>query len=1580
MKINLCIFFFLWGGWLLAQSDQLSEEVLAKEALESFESDDFVQSISLYSKLYSNYNDNANYCFRYGASKLMGEEDKEEPLTFLERAQNMGCTDPDLYFYLAKAYHLNYRFKDAITYYKKYQSTGKKRKKLPVSQEIKMCENGQTLLQKITDISVRDKKQIKRTDFHRSFHSIGLKGKVIKVPPLFLSKKDKQLSYKPLMYSDPSYQKLFFTSYGDKSENSTDIYYVSKLKNSEFSDPVKLPSHINTEFDEDFVFLHPDGVTLFFASKGHNSMGGYDIFKTTYNSNDNSWSTPENLDFAINSPGDDFMYVTNEDFSKAIFASTRNANFGNCHVYTIDVGKVAITQTVVEGTYSSQIDKSPKIIVKRSGTDDVIASVSVDSSTGKYAYAIPNGGAFDVFIESDKAESIHKGTITVPYQTELVSLNQELNLDAIAGEESLDIINKFNEKSSISDLAIKAQLLKQKEALEVNYQDIQPIDNQSQIDNTAIKETDQEEKSNEHQTLALSMADKEQEKIEKINSRIAAISSLSATEKNDPFTQEVLNELQKKKAHHQDIKQQFEQIASQINQAASQEDINATVNKISALDTEPEGAHLTLYTDELSEIQEKSGPVYKKLELLEIERTNLKDDLSTLEDKLKTAKKKEQHDIHDQIHLLKDDIEQINTQIPPLQTELNTYREASAKVKEKQNKAKSFLDQLTLDDTQNQIAENNIIPPKEEQIELEEQTNNSETQTSKNQNNVELPTNDQSEKEDQSELTTENLTENSITQNAKNKEEIALKEQALLDGYAQQIDSLNTLDNTPENNALKKTTLEQWNSQIDAKIAALESESADESSTSSEQNQIELNNLKGQLTLNQTFLNELTSASKLPKEEASDIISENSNTTSAENDINESLSLSNPSKTNQYIETTNTTLIDQHTESSKKLDTSKQVESELSTQRANEKNKKKRKEIEKELVKAIQETSAIQGELDALASAKEAAKKIKEANVKDYDNLFQSDALLKQLDALNNTISDDSLQTAQLSQDISEMKKKKRKAMQYKLDSTEAAQHYNLSKQKTLSTLYNEIKTLEEKQTAVFVEDLMQENTLKLRLTQDEFNTLSEDSDFDQYAQNLKTIEENKKKIKSIKSANVSYSEDPEKVKEIDDLSATSLELLTQNASILQDKEAKTAKDFLAYTTSFKQYTKDTQTNTTALVSADSSALEEPSEIDLEDKTNPIVEGLTIVKSISKRTIEMNPTLPKGVSYKVQVGAFRNPIPEDLFAEFNPLTGEQTPSGLTRYMAGFFTEFETANQAKNKIRALGYSDAFVVAYNNSNRTSVSEAKKLSPDASQISTPAPTQNIDNNSSLVSSDEPTQKTDHKADEKMAQTIKDIEKLNQPYFTIQVGAYRGVPKNNRLQAISPLKADLKSGGWVKYTTGVFLNVDEAIARRNAIAEQYNIPDAFVVAYHQGEKITIADAKEMIDPSMAALLAKDLEEAEQDVKNDFTAPNQPENTSTSNETNLSSKANETAPVNGYTIVIYTQNDFVPLEDFDLITSIDSTYNVFSLKHENGFNVYSTGNFKDAQSANDLLNILKETYAIDPKVQEVKDGIVLAE
>ena len=212
-----------------------------------------------------------------------------------------------------------------------------------VERQIEMCINGKKLLRNLTDLVVIEKKEMSRIDFYRSYDISGIGGKLLAKPDeeAFKTALDKKKKEKSIIYLATNNNQVFFSSYGDNMDQGKDIYIIRKLPTGEWSKPQTLGYPVNTEYDEDFPFLHPNGKVLYFCSKGHNSMGGYDIYKTTLNEETYTWNKPVNLDFPINTPDDDVLYITNEDEKEAYFSSARASKSGKTAVYHINVERTS---------------------------------------------------------------------------------------------------------------------------------------------------------------------------------------------------------------------------------------------------------------------------------------------------------------------------------------------------------------------------------------------------------------------------------------------------------------------------------------------------------------------------------------------------------------------------------------------------------------------------------------------------------------------------------------------------------------------------------------------------------------------------------------------------------------------------------------------------------------------------------------------------------------------------------------------------------------------------------------------------------------------------------------------------------------------------------------------------------------------------------------------------------------------------------------------------------------------------------------------------------------------------------------
>ncbi len=125
-----------------------------------------------------------------------------------------------------------------------------------------------------------------------------------------------------------------------------DLYISKQDKKGRWGKPENIGSILNTQYDEDSPFLTPDGKTLFFSSDGHNSMGGYDIYKTTLDNG--KWSKPENLGYPVNTTDDDIYYVESGDGLHGYYSSVRSNGSGEKDLYMITNKKPAEEPKPVE--------------------------------------------------------------------------------------------------------------------------------------------------------------------------------------------------------------------------------------------------------------------------------------------------------------------------------------------------------------------------------------------------------------------------------------------------------------------------------------------------------------------------------------------------------------------------------------------------------------------------------------------------------------------------------------------------------------------------------------------------------------------------------------------------------------------------------------------------------------------------------------------------------------------------------------------------------------------------------------------------------------------------------------------------------------------------------------------------------------------------------------------------------------------------------------------------------------------------------------------------------------------------------
>ncbi|MDD3875763.1 MAG: OmpA family protein [Bacteroidales bacterium] len=143
-------------------------------------------------------------------------------------------------------------------------------------------------------------------------------------------------SWEPHASLSPDNKTLYFTSNRPGGFGGTDIYKSELLPDGQWSRPENIGATINTRYNDDSPFILSDGKTLFFASKGHDSMGGFDLFTSMLN-DDETWTIPENLGFPINTTEDDVFYYPTSDPKLFYYSSAKEGGYGDMDIYSVRI-------------------------------------------------------------------------------------------------------------------------------------------------------------------------------------------------------------------------------------------------------------------------------------------------------------------------------------------------------------------------------------------------------------------------------------------------------------------------------------------------------------------------------------------------------------------------------------------------------------------------------------------------------------------------------------------------------------------------------------------------------------------------------------------------------------------------------------------------------------------------------------------------------------------------------------------------------------------------------------------------------------------------------------------------------------------------------------------------------------------------------------------------------------------------------------------------------------------------------------------------------------------------------------------
>ncbi|MBU2651961.1 MAG: OmpA family protein [Bacteroidetes bacterium] len=187
---------------------------------------------------------------------------------------------------------------------------------------------------------------------------------------------------------------LYFASRRPGGKGSSDIWTSSLQSDGSWSRPVNMGDLVNSQDAEMAPFIHQDGKTLYFSSKGHTGMGGYDLFVCRKDEND-IWSAPRNLGYPINSGSDEINLIVSADGQTGYISSGNYGETGRYDIFRIDIPEefrplpVTYLQGLVyDAKTMDKLEASFELIALNSGKV-IVRSVS-NPLTGEFLLCLPS--------------------------------------------------------------------------------------------------------------------------------------------------------------------------------------------------------------------------------------------------------------------------------------------------------------------------------------------------------------------------------------------------------------------------------------------------------------------------------------------------------------------------------------------------------------------------------------------------------------------------------------------------------------------------------------------------------------------------------------------------------------------------------------------------------------------------------------------------------------------------------------------------------------------------------------------------------------------------------------------------------------------------------------------------------------------------------------------------------------------------------------------------------------------------------------------------------------------------------------
>lgn len=274
--------------------------------------------------------------------------------------------------------------------------------------------------------------------------------------PVKLNENINSKHWEPSAFISADGNTLYFTSDKPGGFGGRDLYTSKRAFDGDWEKAENMGPNVNSAYDEDAPFIHPDGVTFSFSSNGHKTMGGFDIFTSL--SDNGNWSEPVNVGYPINTTDDDIFYVVSPDNRTAYFSSFRVGGLGEKDNYMATfLDRKETPLTLLKGTVKDEFGKPAKkvnITVTDNETGQIVGIYHTNSKTGEFLFILTPGKNYNITYQADQ-HLFYSENLEIPKKSNYYEIKRAVTLNPIIVGSKIVLNNIFYDfdKATLRDLS-----------------------------------------------------------------------------------------------------------------------------------------------------------------------------------------------------------------------------------------------------------------------------------------------------------------------------------------------------------------------------------------------------------------------------------------------------------------------------------------------------------------------------------------------------------------------------------------------------------------------------------------------------------------------------------------------------------------------------------------------------------------------------------------------------------------------------------------------------------------------------------------------------------------------------------------------------------------------------------------------------------------------------------------------------------------------------------------------------------------------------------------------------------------------